>query len=55
MAKLDDITYEIHQKRWVRPLAYFAAFLLTLTGKSRFPRWLTDFILEHGYKIEWKK
>jgi hypothetical protein len=54
MPKLDEITYDINQRWWVKPLIYSAAYGYALLGKSQFPRWFTDFIVTHGYRIEWK-
>jgi hypothetical protein len=54
MAKL-ELTYEISQKWWVKPLTYSAAYLFAALGKNQFPRWFTDFVVSRGYRIEWNK
>ena len=51
MAKV-NLTAEIKQKWWVKPLVYTAAFAFTLAGKDEFPEAFSDFIVQYGFKIE---
>ena len=50
-----NLTADIKQKWWVKPLVCTAAFAFTIAGKSEFPESFTDFIVQYGFKIEIKK
>lgn len=50
-----NLTAEIKQKWWVKPLVYTAAFAFTVVGKDEFPEAFSDFIVRYGFKIEINK